>query len=756
MKLKKFTALATAMCMIFSMATSVFATDEVGTQENPEVLTELTGDTISIEGGTSEEGYWGYFYKYTIPEDAEGTIMCSFEVTSSSEEAYNFNVDNLTSGAYASIAPQYYEGVTTASVNAMAGDEIQIKIMGDATWNDDWSVATYSDLTITWVAEEKQVGNATDPEVIGQIMEQPQMMESIITPDSDGYYYSFKNDMAGGVFAIFIDENGTVDPHAMYPDMMEDDPLLVESMDDLKPEITLTNKKTNEVVKYSDGTEVYKMKNMWTGMENTYNIIQIPYKAGEEIVVNLSSGATGYADGVKIVCGLFNFEPFGSYSNPFKLADKSTTAEILAYDAYFIKVNGAYAQFPISVTGEGDFVVRDMFTDKDYTTPGNIVLTQDEYTSEYGFYIVNMTENDATYTVDVDIPLGHELNKEALDTNDKAEVTFEAEDTSMYYFTWTAEEDGIVKFDVTSDNAWAYSVDNTTTGYLGAFIHSYDEKVVHEAIDVSKGDELIIYVKATDKDGAVTKDTKVTTTVTFTATEGGIVDTETVDKIVEDITNEEYEAGDSVEIVLDDATVIPAEVLKAIIAYNELLAADDEEPLSLVVEMDTYTWTITDITSTTPIDLGITFGEVATDAKLIEKLADGNKSVTFNIAHDGEFGFDAKLSFNVSTDYAGKKVSLYWDNNGKFELIGSCVAGKDGSISYDMTHASDYVLVIEGTKTVEPDSTITPTPDNTGNGGVGDGGQQVKPGDSANLVLLFAVAAVAGAVVLTRKKTVIE
>lgn len=752
MKIKKFTALATAACMIFSMATSVFAEDTVGTSANPEELTELTGDTITIEGGTNVDGYTGYYYLYTIPEDAEGTIKCSFEITSSSEEAYNFNIDNLTSGAYTSIAPQYSDGVTTASINAIAGDEIQVKVMGDPTWNDDWSIATYPDLTLTWTAETKNVGNATDPEEIGQIMEQPQMMESVITPGGDGYYYSFKNDWAGGVFAIFIDENGTIDPHGMYPDMMEDDELLADSMEELKPEITLTNKKTNEVVKYSEGTEVYTMKNMWTGMTSTYNIIQIPYKMGEEIVVNISSGATGYADGVKMVCGLFNFEPIGSYSNPFKLADKGTTAEILAYDAYYIKVNGAYAQFPISVTGEGDFIVRDMFTEEDYTTPNNIVLTQDEYTSEYGFYIINMTENDVTYTVNVDIPLGNELNPEVLNTNDKSEITIKAEDTSMYYYTWTAEEDGIVKFDVTSDAAWKYSVDNKTTSYFGAFISSADEKIVHEAIDVSKGDELIVYVMATNADGLVTKDTKVTTTVEFTATEGGIVDTETVDKIVADIENEEYEAGDSVELVLDDATVIPAEVLKAIIAYNELLADDDEEPISLVVEMDTYTWTITDITSANPIDLGITFGEVATDAKLIEKLADGNKTVTFNIAHNGEFGFNAKLSFTLATEYAGKNISLYWDNNGKFELIGSCVAGKDGSISYDMTHASDYVLVVEGTKTVEPDTTPAPTPTPT----PGDGGQQVKPGDSANLVMFFVVAAVAGAVVLTRKKTVVE
>ncbi|MBQ9700337.1 MAG: hypothetical protein IJV71_06920, partial [Lachnospiraceae bacterium] len=72
MKMKKFLALVLSMCMIFSMSAVVFAEGD-GTEADPEVLTEMTGDTVTVPGGTSTDGYEGYFYSYTVPADVEGT-----------------------------------------------------------------------------------------------------------------------------------------------------------------------------------------------------------------------------------------------------------------------------------------------------------------------------------------------------------------------------------------------------------------------------------------------------------------------------------------------------------------------------------------------------------------------------------------------------------------------------------------------------------------------------------------------------------
>lgn len=739
MKIKKFIALAMAACMSFSMATSVFAADEIGTSSNPEVLTELTGDTVTVTGQ-----WTSYNYNYTIPTDTEGTVGLTVEIEEDHVDTdFSINLENLTTGAYTmqGVDPGY--GVYSATIKGNAGDVIKIQVTSYA-----------AEVTVTWTASMATVGTEETPEVIESFYDQPTTMETMLTPGTDGYYYTYTNNYANGEFAIFIDENATIDPHAMYPDIVEDDALLADSMDELKAEITLTNKETNKVVKYSEGTEAFSVTNRYTGMSNTYNIIKIPYKMGEEIVINLSSDATDYADGVKVVFGLFNFEPAGSYSNPYKLSAMELTAEVAMYDAFFVKVNGAYAQFPITVSGEGDFTVTDMFTEEEYADTDNIMLVQNEDTTEYGFYIINMTENDATYEVTVNVPLGDDLNREALDTNDKTEHTFVAGDKSIYHATWTAPEDGIVKFNVAGTN-WTYSIENTTSGYYGPDFGSYAEKVTQESVDVKKGDELVIYITAWDKDGAVVEDTKVTTTVEFVATEGGVVDSEVVDDIVNAIGNEDYEAGETVvlDMTEDDevvATVIPTEVLKAIMEYNAVLAEDGEDPLVLEVVMGDVTWTITDITSAAPVDLSVELEGGKTAAALIETVAKGNLYDTFSIAHEGDFGFKAVITIDIDELFNGKTAKLYWDNNGTLELIDSCVVA-DAKLNFDMTHASDYVVVIEGTATTDDDTS------NEGDIVPGtDADQEVKPGDTANVVMLLLVAAVASVVVLTKKKTVVE
>ena len=91
MKIKKFIALAMAACRSFSMVTSVFAENEVGTSVNPEVLDELDGDTtVTIPGGTdvydeinyewSQKEYEPYYYSYTVPNDVVGTVHYTFSV----------------------------------------------------------------------------------------------------------------------------------------------------------------------------------------------------------------------------------------------------------------------------------------------------------------------------------------------------------------------------------------------------------------------------------------------------------------------------------------------------------------------------------------------------------------------------------------------------------------------------------------------------------------------------------------------------
>ena len=83
---------------------------------------------------------------------------------------------------------------------------------------------------------------------------------------------------------------------------------------------------------------------------------------------------------------------------------------------------------------------------------------------------------------------------------------------------------------------------------------------------------------------------------------------------------------------------------------------------------------------------------------------------------------------------------MYWDNNGTLVLVGEkCTVAADGTVSFDMEHASDYVLVVEGTATVTPPP-ATNAPDTA---------------DMAPIAMIIVIAAVAAVVVL-KKRTVEE
>lgn len=68
----------------------------------------------------------------------------------------------------------------------------------------------------------------------------------------------------------------------------------------------------------------------------------------------------------------------------------------------------------------------------------------------------------------------------------------------------------------------------------------------------------------------------------------------------------------------------------------------------------------------------------------------------FEIAHDGDYGFNVGLQINVGVENANKYANLCYYNRStnKVQLIGSCKVGADGNTAYDNTHASQYMIVI--------------------------------------------------------------
>ncbi len=749
MKMKKFLALVLSMCMIFSMSAVAFAEGD-GTEESPEVLTALTGDTVSLEGGTTST----YTYTYEVPSDVEGTIMYNFSIDEVTEDVYYYvTVYNDTTGESAQMIFSAYYDVDAVSIKAKAGDSIRVKASNLSMYDEESGSYVYNAVNIKWLCTSTAVGTADSPEAIDTMYQWGSYAWSgntTVATDGTAYYYSYQVEKTGTLY-LYIDEYSSLD---YYYNMGwdPDDASIPNTLAELAAEIVITN--DTDSVKYSDGTESLTVATNYGS--DTYNVIQMEVTEGDEITIAVSSEAEGY-ESVDIYFGTMILEPYGSQGNPVGIANNNQTVTIPAGATYYVSVTSyTLCQYPVSITG-GDAVVYDI-TGTELEGQSDIVIEEyydmATYTSYYMLQVKNAGGEDVTYTFTFTLPEGLEANPKTLEGSDSDNHTFNDDWSGYCYYTWTAAQDGILAFNVTTDVEganWSYSADNKTSGYEGPFVYSSDEPVEHIVMEVSEGDVISMYVYAY-KYGDNGKETVVaTTTTTFTASNGGVVDPEVVSGIVSDIRDGynagDYDEGGSVTIDMCDdegntvATVIPAEILAMIIE-----AADEGVVIDLEFTMDGYTWYISNVESSLPVDLEVVFGDIDTLESIITAKADGNKYVTFSIAHDGELGFDAQLEFKVSTDYAGKTAALYVDNDGTLELVGEkCTVATDGTVKYAMDHASDYVLVIEGTKStsntpdpVDPDNTTNP--DDTA--------------DMAPIAMALVVAAVAAVVALKKKETV--
>ncbi len=160
-----------------------------------------------------------------------------------------------------------------------------------------------------------------------------------------------------------------------------------------------------------------------------------------------------------------------------------------------------------------------------------------------------------------------------------------------------------------------------------------------------------------------------------------------VDSAVKDVN--EAEAGETVKISMNSKTVVPKEVLEAAKGKD----------VSVVLEMEGYSWTINgkDIKATNlqDIDLRVIKNTDNIPSSTVQTLAGDNPCMQITLAHEGNFGFKASLNIGVGSEYTGKYGNLYYhDSAGKMVFMNAGQIGADGNVSLDFSHASDYLLVM--------------------------------------------------------------
>ena len=163
---------------------------------------------------------------------------------------------------------------------------------------------------------------------------------------------------------------------------------------------------------------------------------------------------------------------------------------------------------------------------------------------------------------------------------------------------------------------------------------------------------------------------------------------EKIDKIIDAIN--QSQSGETIHVDMGKSTVVPKEVLEAI----------KGKEVSIVLDMGTYSWSISGnevvAANLKDIDLEVIVDTDGIPPAIVDSIANGKPATQITLAHDGEFGFRADLTVNLGVEHNGSTGKLYYyDSSGKLIYMDAGEVGADGNISLSFSHASEYVVVFE-------------------------------------------------------------
>lgn len=140
------------------------------------------------------------------------------------------------------------------------------------------------------------------------------------------------------------------------------------------------------------------------------------------------------------------------------------------------------------------------------------------------------------------------------------------------------------------------------------------------------------------------------------------------------------------------------------ILTTEKLQMAKEQNFNLLLDMGGYvTWNI-DVDSINPdrmteVDMGVTTGTKNVPPELIADILNDNKYMEITLAHDGEFGFEAVLNIALDPANSGRYANLFYYNpeTNMLEYVCDAVIDTNGVASFQMNHASSYIIIVSDT-----------------------------------------------------------
>lgn len=190
---------------------------------------------------------------------------------------------------------------------------------------------------------------------------------------------------------------------------------------------------------------------------------------------------------------------------------------------------------------------------------------------------------------------------------------------------------------------------------------------------------------------------------------------------------EQAKEGSVINVDMNGTTVVPEDIFDSIKGRDITITFDMGNGMLWSVDGKSITRDVS-LDKTGGIDFGLETGVSAVPVDIVNNVIGESYSIQLSLAYEGEFGFTAVLSINLGRENAGYTANLYYYNKsiGELEFICGDEVAEDGTAFFAFTHASDYVIAIDGNE--EEESGIGETAQPQAPAGAGEGAVDVPEG----------------------------
>lgn len=186
---------------------------------------------------------------------------------------------------------------------------------------------------------------------------------------------------------------------------------------------------------------------------------------------------------------------------------------------------------------------------------------------------------------------------------------------------------------------------------------------------------------------------------------------------------EQAQEGSTINVDMNGSVVVPGDIFDSIKGKDITITFDMGNGIIWSVDGKSIT-----ADKAGDIDFSVKTGVKAVPVDIVNNITGESYSIQLSLAYEGDFGFTAVLSIGLGKENAGYTASLYYYNEstGELEFICSDEVAQDGTVSLAFTHASDYVIAIDGKQEGGDGAAESAQPDGK-DGTAGNGTAMEKP-----------------------------